>query len=57
MIFGKGAATPFEEACEITADFEILFASALAIAVAESDQQLIKRFLCQRPFLHASEID
>jgi hypothetical protein len=48
MILGKRTTTPFEEACEIVADLEILLARLLSIYI-ESDKQLVKRFPGKRP--------
>ncbi len=55
VIFGKRAAAPFEEAHEIASDFEILLGGAIAVP-AERDEQPVKRFLCECPFLSSSRI-
>jgi hypothetical protein len=50
VIFGKRAPTPLEEACQIVSDFEVFPAGSLAVNV-KRDEQLVERFLIQRPFL------
>src|ERR1044072_691467 len=48
--FGKRAPTPLEKACQIVSDFEVFPAGSLAVNV-KRDEQLVERFLIQRPFL------
>src|SRR6185436_12819351 len=50
VVFGKRAPTPLEEACQIVSDFEVFPACSLAVNV-ERDEQLVERFLIQRPLL------
>jgi len=50
VVFGKRAPTPLEEACQIVSDFQVFPAGSLAVNV-KRDEQLVERFLIQRPFL------
>src|ERR1044072_9151305 len=50
MILGKRATTPLEKACQIVSDFEVFPAGSLAVNV-KRDEQLVERFLIERPFL------